>query len=159
MRYTGITVTTAAETTRTIINHEVYHSVLYKRIAARCSCIVQFVMGNQTLYGRIVKYILQKSVPLALLKIMDNHRLNICQQSSPPSKMFLKKLSSEGRLAHFYIPVEELDELIAVECSSFRQKCIFIDSLDFHEGVVGWLVPIMQDYRLKHSWLHFGCLC
>ena len=84
------------------------------------------VTGNScTVYGRVVKFILHQSRAIALIRIMHPHNLNICKETSKPTRPFLRKLAVDCELARFYLTVEELDELIAVDCASIRRKCIF----------------------------------
>jgi hypothetical protein len=148
MRFCGVDVIQCATPARAIVNHEVYHSAMYKRKGSSCSNLVEAVGNNHTVYGRIVKFILHQSSPIALLKVMHPHDLNICKETSRPSQPFLGKLVSDCQLANFYLPVEELDELIAVDCTAIRRKCLFIDAPNFHESVSGFVVPILRDFKV-----------
>ena len=130
IRFSGISVRTAATATRAIIQHQVYHSLLYKRRGNSCSSIVEILDENRTLYGRIVKFILLGSASVALLKII--HR----------------QLSRDGHLADYYHSAEELDELIAIKCSTIIRKCIYVECSDFHESVTGFIVPVLRDFQV-----------
>ena len=81
---------------------------------------------------------------------MHHHeRLNICKElASCPSRSFLRQLSRDGRLCDFYLPVEELDEMVVIQCSTITRKCIFVECLDFHESVTGFIIPIMRDFQV-----------
>ena len=46
------------------------------------------------------------------------------------------------------MPVEEIDELVAVYCSKISKKCIFVADNDFSDNVCGFLVPVLRDYRV-----------
>ena len=107
---------------------------------------MEAVTNNYTIYGRIVKFILHQSRAIALIKIIHAHKLNICKEAPRPTRPFLRKLGGDCQLASFYLPVEELDELVAVDCTSIRRKCIFIEAEDFHESVTGFLIPVIRDY-------------
>ena len=148
-RFSGISVRTAATATRAIIQHQVYHSLLYKRRGNSCSSIVEILDENRTLYGRIVKFILLGSASVALLKIIHHHsQLNICKETPPPSRPFLRQLSRDGHLADYYHSAEELDELIAIKCSTIIRKCIYVECSDFHESVTGFIVPVLRDFQV-----------
>jgi hypothetical protein len=72
---------------------------------------------------------------------------------------FFRKLANDCQLASFYLPVEELDEVVALNCTSIRQKCIFIEDNDFHESVSGFFVPGIRDYRVNSAnYLYFLCI-
>jgi hypothetical protein len=146
--YLGFHASSCATSTRAIIQHEVYHSSSYKRKGSTCSSLVEVVTNISTIYGGIVKFIFHESCPLAIIKIMYAHKLNICKESGRPTKQFLRELSQECHLANFYLPVEELDELVVVKCSEITRKCIFIEAEDFHESVSGFLIPVVRDYTV-----------
>ena len=118
-RYLGFHASSCATSTRAIIQHEVYHSSSYKRKGNTCSCLVEIVNNIGTIYGEIVKFTFHNSCPLAIIKIMYAHKLNICKESGRPSQRFLRELSQECHLANFYLPVEELTRGTCC-CEMFR---------------------------------------
>ena len=146
--YFGIHVSIASTPTRAIIHHEVFHSSSYKQKGSTCSSLVEVVDNMGTIYGEIIKFISHDFKAIAIIKVMHPHRQYICKNSSLPSQPFLRHLSQQCQLANFYLPVEKLDELVAVKCSSITRKCIYISAGDFHESVVGFLVPVVRDYRV-----------
>ena len=93
------------------VDHEIYLSSMYQRKGSTCSSLVKVVANNHTIYGRIIKFILLQSRPIALVKVMHPHTFNICKETSKPSQPFMRKLADDCQLANGYLPVEELDEL------------------------------------------------
>ena len=147
MTYLGIDITHSVTPTKAIIHHEVYHSSAYGRKGNTCSSIVEVFANNCNIYGRIVKFILHQSRAIAI-RILHPHSLNICKETPRPARSFLRKLAQDFQLAPSYLPVEELEELIAVDCTTIRRKCIFIEDGDFHAAVAGFLIPVLRDYRV-----------
>jgi hypothetical protein len=125
MRHIGVDVIHCATPARAIIGLEVYHSSMYTRKGNTCSSLVEVKSKSNTVYGRIVKFILHQSNPIALVKVMHPHNLNICKESSRPSLPFLRKLNDDNQLANSILAVEELDEVISVSCYAIKRKCIF----------------------------------
>ena len=131
-----------------IVRHEVFHSLLYKRCGSSSSMVVE-IESATLLYGKVLKFVLVESTAVAIVQRYHRHQSNICKDGQQlPTLSLLRRLVRDNRLASFYMPVEELDELVAVYCSKISKKCIFVADNDFSDNVCGFLVPVLRDYRV-----------
>lgn len=129
---------------RAIIRHEVFHTVNYSRAGNTCSNLILLQDDHMLMYGRLKKFVLVDTRPIAILQRLHSHNKNVCKDGKPmPLKPFLMQLVMDGTLASSCIAIEELDELIATECKFITRKCIFVLCKDF------WIVLFCKNCLLK----------
>jgi hypothetical protein len=102
-RHTGVQHIRCTTATRVIIHGEVFHSSAYKKKGTSCSNIVQVATDTDTTYGRIIKFVLCNSTPMALVKLIHVHNMNICNDSPRASQAFLRELARDSQLASHYL--------------------------------------------------------
>ena len=73
--------------------------------------------------------------------------MNICKEASSSSDAFIRKLCVDEPLAYHYLPVEEVDDLVVIQCIDIIRKCILIPCSNSHLSILGFLVPVVRDYR------------
>lgn len=145
---TGIDKETVPTATRIKKSQEVFHSELYQRRGNTCSSIVE-VQSRISIFGKVLKFVLVDTRPVAIIQLFHKHDLNICKDGhDQPSIPLLRQLVRDKVLAPVYYPVEMIAEILAVNCSSISRKCIFVGDTDFASNVCGFLVPDLRDYRV-----------
>ena len=105
--------------------------------------MVEEIESATLLYGKVLKLVLVESTAVAIVQRYHRHQSNICKDGQQLLTLsLLRRLVRDNHLASFYMPVEELDELVAVYCSKISKKCIFVADNDFSDNVCGFLVPV-----------------
>ena len=147
--YLGRTATTIFSVNRVIVDHEVYHSLKYKRKRNTCSNVVEAEHRGQIIHSSILKFLLlNDTTPVALLKTLHHHCINICSEVTCPTKSFIRQLQRDRAVGTSFITVEELDDVAIVDCCDIKRKCIYIPFNDYGPTIWGLIVPNLGDFQV-----------
>lgn len=128
-------------------DHQVYHSMMYRRRGKSCSFIVQFQSsGRRASYGKVHSYlIVNGSVPLAVIKTYQRDGKNVCFGLPEPYDELLKAYYDQNLLGNAFVSVKESEEIVVTKCTSIQRRCIFIPSSE--DELNGYVSAVLKHYE------------
>ena len=113
---------------------------------ATCSSFVEVTVNDRKVFEYIAKFFFYNAKAFAVVKLVHQRKMNICKEASSSSNAFIRKICRDKRLAYHYLPVEEVDDLVVIQCIDIISKCIIIPCNNSHPSILGFLVPVGRDY-------------
>ena len=144
---TDMIVSSIMEASRMKKDHQVYHSLAYKRKGKSCSYLVQY--QSQTLhnlkYGKILSYLVVHGVPLAAIQCFQHGTRSIMSGLQDPEDELVKAFNDRNLLGKPFVSVNESDEIDVTPCTNILRRCIFVPCSE--GAVLGYLCPVLKNYE------------
>ena len=142
-----VIVSSIMEASRMKKDHQVYHSLAYKRKGKSCSYLVQYQSetSHDLKYGKIILYMIVHGAPLAAVQCFQHGSRSIMSGLQDPEDELMKTFNDRNLLGKPFVSVNESDEIDITPCKNIRRRCILVPCSE--GAVLGYLCPVLKNYE------------